>query len=166
MSEKKYPTRMHEILGVEPDEVFMMRGETGVEYRVCPNGRIEFRVCPDEKRWSKMANQEFLEDMINRGVVIKPRLTEAQIEYLKAALTLEFGWLAKDEDGDTFLYEGKPKKDAETWTRDADEQCLRVYPAGIGDLVSWDDPEPLDIAATLRAAGVEAEKIEGKKCDI
>ena len=145
MSEKNYPTRMHEILGVETGEIFKIKN-ISAHFYLTEHGIL---MCTE----SKDAAHSLVRDAINNGIIRKPRLTEAQIKYLRAALTLEFGWVAKDADGSTFLYEGKPKKEQNYWTNDT--QAIKVFVEQVSDLVSWSDSEPLDIAATLKAAGVE-----------
>jgi hypothetical protein len=141
---------MHEILGVEPLELMCYEDDVGqIWFMVDQAGHVL-------NAGNGELNSRAVCKIVNRPerIIRKPRLTEAQIKILKAALTLGFGWLAKDADGSTFLYEGKPKKEQNYWTNDT--QAIKVSVEQVSDLVSWDDPEPLDIAATLKAAGVEA----------
>jgi len=153
MSEKKYPTRMHEILGVEPNERCKVQNwhEKNEAY-VDEKGDVilvlsgEFPQQLDAHHVCLLVNHP-------ERIIRKPRLTEAQIKYLKAALTLEFEWLAKDADGCTYFYERKETKFPKNWGCRA--QSIKVFVEEVRELVSWGDPDALDIAATLKAAGVE-----------
>ena len=155
MSEKKYPTRMHELCQMEPMEVAtfeMLDSEintTRFEFY------LNFKGIPILSLGGRVLDTERFAEVINHPerIIRKPRLTEAQIKYLKAALTLEFEWLAKDADGSTYFYERKETKFPKNWGCRA--QSIKVFVEEVRELVSWDDPEPLDIAATLKAAGVE-----------
>lgn len=153
MSEKKYPTRMHEILGVEPNERFkVQQWHEKNEAYVDDKGDV-ILVLSNEFPQQLDAHHVCLLVNHPERIIRKPKPTKEQIKILKAALTLEFGWMAKDADGSTFLYEGKPKKEQNYWTNDT--QAIKVFVEQVSDLVSWSDSEPLDIAATLKAAGVE-----------
>jgi len=153
MSEKKYPTRMHEILGVEPNERCKVQNwhEKNEAY-VDEKGDVilvlsgEFPQQLDAHHVCLLVNHP-------ERIIRKARLTEAQIKYLKAALTLEFEWLAKDADGSTYFYERKETKFPKNWGCRA--QSIKVFVEEVRELVSWGDPDALDIAATLKAAGVE-----------
>jgi hypothetical protein len=153
MSEKKYPTRMHEILGVEPNERFKVQNWHEKNEAYVDEKGVVISVLSGEFPRQLDAHDVCLLVNHPERVIRKPRLTEAQIKYLKAALTLEFEWLAKDAGGSTYFYERKPTQFASSWG--CRGQSIEVFVEEVRALVSWNDPEPLDIAATLKAAGVE-----------
>ena len=158
MSDKRYPTRMHEVLGVEPEERFTYSeygdrkfwlSESGLMYRICDDGT------------SIPATQGALVFFINdpERITRRPRLTEEQEAQLKALDTLGFKWLAKDENDEVAAFKGRPDKGRGQW-QDGGEYIV-LYPFMptncLMDLPDWSDPEPLDIVQTLRDAGVEVE---------
>ena len=216
MSEKKYPTRMHEVLGVAENEEFY--SEDKMLLRVNHLGRIERKMDTHPCGWDLMCNTRRVEDCINHGITRRPRLTEEaqekedhiirlermrsqkdqwangkhahwletpadhakdrdaldaaiealtgkprlseeQVVQLKALVTLGYRWLIKDSTDAVFAYTTRPAKQSKWW--DCGGANVRIFidlPPGIlTSLVSWSDPEPLDIVATLKAAGVEVE---------
>lgn len=92
------------------------------------------------------------------GKSIKPRLTAEQVEVLKALLLFDMNWLCKENIGGVFAYNAKPFKRGNGWHGGRD--TVAVYPREklrpVSSLVSWADPEPLDIVQTLRDNGVDA----------
>ena len=155
MSDKRYPTRMHEVLGVEPEERFTYSewefwlSESGLLYRICDDGT------------SILATQGRLVFFINNPehITRRPRLTEEQVKRLRALVTLGFKWLAKQRKGCVMFFQKKPHKNAIGFsgTGDEEEDYGVVLPndTHLSSLVSWSDPEPLDIVQTLRDAGEE-----------
>jgi len=153
MSEKKYPTRMHEILGVEPNERFkVQQWHEKNEAYVDDKGDV-ILVLSNEFPQQLDAHHVCLLVNHPERIIRKPKPTKEQIKILKAALALGFKWLAKDKNGSTFIYKLAPKKSDRFWMFGG--QDIVITSERVGDLVSWSDPEPLDIAATLKAAGVE-----------
>lgn len=147
---KRYPTRMHEVLGVEAFEQFQIKGVSG-HFFLTAAGQI----CSNE---AGMDNN-YLVDAINHGIIRKPRLSEEQVKKLHAALLLGFKWLTVNSIDELWLFGTKPRKFNFGWGRSEGEvACLTLgNHLGLSSLVSWSDPEPLDIVQTLKAAGVEVE---------
>lgn len=148
--------RMHEILGVEPGEVFEHIQE-GIFYFVDSAGSV--KVCPDKDvhNWRhKHAEGHVISSMINlpEGIIRKSRLSAVQIEVLKALKVLGCKWMAKDENGSCYGFTVKPMKSIGGWYGGN-----YVFADGVANslspLVSWSDPEPLNIVQTLKNAGVE-----------
>ena len=77
--------------------------------------------------------------------------------HLKAAqLLVNARWLAKDADGGISLFRRKPVRDSDilAWIEeDRDYWWFLPDDTPLKNLVSWSDPEPLDIVQTLRDAG-------------
>jgi hypothetical protein len=143
--------RIHKILGVEPYERFEVKGCDG-EFMLDSQGAVRFG-----KNMEMSAYSQFTAVLINHPerIIRKPRLTAEQIELLKAGYVLDMSWLAKDEDGEMNMYCMRPVKKELIWalnprsSRAVDLRC----DTPLASLVSWDDPEPLDIEQTLRDAG-------------
>lgn len=154
MSEKRYPTRMHEVLGVEPGENFRIAGIIP-EFWLDEDGEF---ICETDEGYDEL-NVADVVDAINHGVTRCPRLTEEQVKRLRALIALEAMYLAKNKDGSVGAFINKPAKNALYWnTNDSYVFYLSIVGTCLSDLVSWSDPEPLDIVQVLRDAGVEIEE--------
>ena len=157
MSDKRYPTRMHEVLGVEPEERFTHSDYGDREFWLSESGML-YRICDDGT--SVPATQGTLVFFINspERITRRPRLTDEQAKRLRALIALEAMYLAKNKDGSVGAFTNKPTKNALYWnTNDSYVFYLSIVGTCLSELVSWEDPEPLDIVKTLRDAGVEVE---------
>ena len=152
--------RMHEILGVEPGEVFEFeaRGER-VKYRIDAAGNL-YRETMDHRRIP--SPREVVEIINNTDHIIrKPRLTYRQKIALTALANLGFIYLTMDSAGRIEARDMMPKKFMVTWAIPPTfvynqhfvmhKRCNK----DLASLVSWDDPEPLDIIQTLKDNNVE-----------
>mgnify|MGYP000998881969 CR=1 FL=1 len=154
MNNKQYPTRMHEVLGVEPFEKFqVVGGYEGRNYSLDKDGWM---------RWGDSNWESDVEDVynaINNGIIRLPRLTDEQEEQLRALVTLGYRWLIKDSTDAVFAYAKMPAKQSEWWNcGGANVRIFIDLPPGIlTSLVSWSDPAPLDIVQVLRQNGEEVE---------
>jgi len=150
MSEKRYPTRMHEVLGVEPEERFRVK-DFNDEFFVNIHGKMMLAVPSGHLR----ASGEIVAHAINHGINRRPRLTEEQVAQLKALVTLGYGWIVKDLEGLPYACASKPKKERDDWRGGG--AFIDLYPFMptncLMDLPDWSDPDPLDIVQTLREAG-------------
>lgn len=215
MSDKRYPTRMHEALRVETGEVFDCEGrtwtisESGVlsivnkrpgcyevvgpsavclminhPERITRHPRLTEEAQEKEDHIIRLERMRSQKDQLAKGkhahwlktpadhakerdaldaaieaLTGKSRLTDEQMAQLKALVTLGFKWLAKQRKGYVMFFQKKPHKNA-IWfsgTGDEEEDYGVVLPndTHLSSLVSWYDPEPLDIVQTLRDAGEE-----------
>lgn len=151
---KRYPTRTHEVLGVEVDEEFEIIDYPGVTFLVPENGWMYVK-WPSGK---KIAGQDYWASAINQGITRRPRLTADQVEAL-TALCRVFGckWLVYDEKRDLALAsKRKPSRAESVGEWDFKGATLDVW---LSDELMAIAPQdaPLDIVATLKAAGVEVE---------
>ena len=97
-------------------------------------------------------------DAAIKALTGKSRLTEEQVKRLRALIALEAMYLAKNKDGSVGAFVNKPTKNALYWnTNDSYVFYLSIVGTCLSELVSWEDPEPLDIVQTLRDAGVEVD---------
>ena len=91
------------------------------------------------------------------GIIhLPPPLTDEQREQLKAIWTLGGRWIAKDKTGNVFAYDTKPQKIMACchWNNDEDDECFTVMrELSVCSLVSWSDPEPMDIGKALGVEG-------------
>lgn len=157
MSEQRnYPTRMHEVLGVEIGEKFEIPNYAGAAH-------VDMRgyICGVEH--NDVVSGERVCEAINHGITRRPRLTHEQVEQLKALVTLGYRWLVEERNGVTVAVNHEVRKGEVKWLlikpRDLDDVVCDVHQSlSIKGLVSWSDPEPLDIVATLKANGVEIEE--------
>ena len=158
MSDKRYPTRLHEVLGVEPEEWFTYSeygdrrfwlSESGLLYGAYDDGKVMSAV-----------TQGTLVLFINNPerIVRRPRLTEEQILALNAAVKW-FGlkWLVKDKCESVCFWQNKPEKRENHWSAYGGGMYADIMTVKVDNLVSWSDPEPLDIVQVLRENGVEVE---------
>jgi len=156
MSDKRYPTRMHEVL-TKPGEPPLQTGERfrvkglNDEFFVNIRGRMMLVVPSGHLP----ASGEIVAHAINHGITRRPRLTEEQVAQLKALVTLGYGWIVKDLEGLPYACASKPKKERDDWRGGG--AFIDLYPFMptncLMDLPDWSDPDPLDIVQTLREAG-------------
>ena len=146
--------RMHEILGVEPGEVFEFeaRGER-VKYRIDAAGNL-FRETMDHQRVP--SPREVVEIINNTDRIIrKPRLTEKQIELLKALLLFSFHYLAADMNNSLFAYGDLPERSQFCWYCSFNVLIVGEAKKELLPLAPWDATKPLDIIQTLKDNNVE-----------
>ena len=158
---KRYPTRMHEVLGVEPEERFTFSEYGDRKFWLSGSGLL-YGAYDDGKGFvGGPTTQGTLVRFINHPerITRRPRLTEEQVAQLKALVTLGYGWIVKDLEGLPYACASKPKKERDDW-RDGGA-FTNLYPFMptncLMDLPDWSDPEPLDIVQTLRQNGEEVE---------
>lgn len=119
-----YPTRMHEILGVEPGEVFCFDSEK-YKYMVSDQGYLlydKFGV-----GWADVMSIDRLTEIINHPdrIVRKPRLTLKQISKLKALYELDMRWLIRTSV--VLATHGEPTKIKGSWVYKWDGPFIDVY---------------------------------------
>ena len=147
--------RMHEILGVEPGEVFEFeaRGER-VKFRIDTAGNL-FRETMDHQRVPSPREVVEIINNIER-IIRKPRLTEKQKTELKHLAALGLKYLTTDWKGWINARDVKPTNTT-GFVRHLHIFGVthKSHAGSLADLVSWDDPEPLDIIQTLKDNNVE-----------
>ena len=146
--------RMHEILGIDPGVVFEFeaRGER-VKYRIDAAGNL-FRETMDHRRIP--SPREVVEIINNiRRIIRKPRLTEKQIELLKALLLFSFHYLAADMNNSLFAYGDLPERSQFCWYCSFNVLIVGEAKKELLPLAPWDATKPLDIIQTLKDNNVE-----------
>lgn len=157
---RNYPTRMHEILGVQTGQEFSLDSH----YPLYVNKMDDYGTVRDN--FGREVGASVIADMVNHPerIIRKPRLTEEQIAQLKALMAFTMKWMAKDMLDHVYAYNFKPQKSREEWVLPDDlighgtsDYMELPHRCAVFDLVSWFDDEPLDIAQCLRDNGVEVE---------
>lgn len=159
MSNKNYPTRMHEQLGVEPNEANSILYEGDICKFIIDEKAMVYG--QREGELHVFSNPEFIVYLINHPdrIIRRPRVTEEQLYALEAVYRL-FGmkWLTMGPTGYAYFSVDKPEKRSNGWIVNrmlGEPMCTNTIRADLSSLVSWSDPEPLDIVQTLKANGVE-----------
>ena len=157
---KRYPTRIHEIL-TKPGEPPLKSGEMfalntdpdDMDYYLTDDGDMFLRYGTANKT-VRMAHADEVIDAIIHGITRRPRLTEEQILALNAAVKwFGFKWLVKDKCESVCFWQNKPEKRENHWSAYGGGMYTDIMTVKVDNLVSWSDPEPLDIVQTLRDAG-------------
>ena len=154
MSDKRYPTRMHEVL-TKPGEPPLQTGERfrvkdlNDEFFVNIHGRMMLVAPSGHLR----ASGEIVAHAINHGITRRPRLTEEQVRHLKGLYLLGFRWIERDEHDALVAWENYDDK-ADVFQNDFLPLSYRSYQVLI---VVPTRNAPLNIVQTLRDAGVEVD---------
>ena len=159
MTERNYPTRLHEVLGVATEEWFTYSeygdrkfwlSESGLMYRICDDGT------------SIQTEQGTLVLFINNPerITRRPRLTEEQVAMLKAAWALGARYIAREGNSGLRLSDNAPIVLMGGRLKITDDNLtmyIESYSNPLVELVKQSDPAPLDIVQMLRQNGVEVE---------
>lgn len=105
-----------------------------------------FGSCPQNK--TKWLYKEYIE---------QPKKIKISLatKYFLESLNNKYKWIAKDENGQVFVYEMKPKKDKETkqWCNGNRGTTYRfeenVFKKELFDFLSWEDEKPTNIKELL-----------------
>lgn len=101
--------RICEVLGVEPDEKFEIRGNALGRFRINKYGTFQIEISND---WWESSTVECLNNLINHpeNIVHKPRWTEQEVEDVKTIKRMfgadNFTHIHKDEDGYSEMMDG------------------------------------------------------------
>lgn len=143
---RNYPTRMHEVLGVETNKVYTWRSLGEFSFFVNQMGEAH------NLNGDMLNAVQITALVLNPECIIrKPRLSEYAIDILKALKTLGYEWVRMDNQFCMWAYNSHPYR--ENW----DKKTLIFGTCYDEVLPILKHKEPLDIVATLKAAGVEVE---------
>lgn len=161
--DKRYPTRMHEVLGVESRERFTYSDYGDREFMLSESGLLYGAY--DDGKVMSAATQGTLVLFINHPerIIRKPRLTEEQVAMLKAAWTLGARYITREGKSGLRLSDNAPlvlMGGRLSITDDSLTMYIESHSSPLAELVKQSDPDPLDIVATLRDAGCEIEGVE------
>ncbi len=155
MSDTRYPTRMHEILGVEPYEVFEIKG-CGSKYRINELGYMDW--INENGAWETAYRSTYyaVYEAINNGIIRKHSLTNEQKRYLKALLSLGFKWIETHNDQVNPTVWANYDPATQTYQNDYQVLTYRIYRV-LRDVLDASQ-SPLNIEQALKDAGVEVEE--------
>ena len=128
------------IFGVEEGEEFKVDG-FDIKYRIY-NKRLE---CfdTDFKQWiySTISFNKVIDSTIIK--LPKKQFNQDTLNFFKM-IDKKYKWIAKDKNGDIFLFAGKPRKDKNVWLGD-DCNCMDGINQSLFDQILWEDEEPIRI---------------------
>ena len=140
--------RMHEILGLEPLEEVTYAPRQGKQYWMKFYIDSEGVLRSTDSGMNLTGTQTA--EIINHPEYI---IRKEQVEALKALKVLGYAYVTEDEFGPLCAHEYLPAKRNIAWRSNG--SVWKDSRKRLADLVSWSDPEPLDIVQTLKNAGVE-----------
>lgn len=82
----------------------------------------------------------------------KPKVTDREVEILKALKVLGYVWLARDKNGELYAFFNEPTKSFSVWDDDNEEERY-YFPIKEKDLfnfIKWEDEEPTSIDDLLK----------------
>ena len=144
-----YTKQIFELLGVEPEEEFKIKGKNNaLPYSYKLSEKLEtYSYDADEDRWRRLYTDEVLKDVLNDTykIVKIPRPTAEEQLAINYARACGCKWIAKDEDKTLAAFKEKLKKGAKEWlntTNDLDDWIELYLPISF---IHWEDEEPLFI---------------------
>ena len=146
---------LSEMFEVREGQLFTTENYRGYEFCIESCGGVEHvKVKRESGEWLdiNLTMMEILIHLAPSGIIhLPPPLTDEQREQLKAIWTLGGRWLAKDSDMAVNAFVDKPVKHELQWT--GNEYFAVCATLIVSSLVSWSDPEPLDIGKALGVEG-------------
>lgn len=145
MSNKDRVNKVFEILGVEPNEIFRIRGTHNCKPEYYFDNDLELHCVllgNDSKLDSEKSNKILVNLLrgyfIMQKVIVPTKEEQIAIDY---ALACGYHWLAKDKDGSIYAYKEKPQKTGYDYMwNDNDKGALEI---GLPiSFLSWEDDEP------------------------
>ena len=130
------------LLGVEEGEEFNIEG-FGIKYRIY-NNRLE---CYDAnfKEWIYCTlgfNKLIASEIIK--LPKKKEFSQDTLNFFKC-IDKKYEWIAKDKDGEVYIYIDKPKKGDVSWDNFSLYKPLDIIKDSLFDQILWEDEEPVYI---------------------
>ena len=133
------------IFGVEEGEKFKIDGYEDIYF--IENGYLYYiGDCGEKKSYLN------INDVAGKNVIKLPKKKEFTDDELCILRNIdkEYKWIAKDRDGDLWIYTNKPKKEDDGYWRDCSSKSLSFEPLDIfkNSLfteIKWEDEEPVYI---------------------
>ena len=145
-----------ELTGTEVGEVFAVRKADGGTYdaEVTKYGYIAFAGT------HSLIGGDYVCDIYNGKATIErsPRFSENELGALRLLYDDGMRYVARNSNGRLHVYDNAPDKGAVAWLLGDAYSVEYRLPRFLFPQVQWSDDEPLDIAATLRAARMEVEE--------
>ena len=134
------------LLGVEEGEEFKIDGYEDIYF--IQNGYLYFIDIDSTKKKSYL----IINDVVGKNIIKIPKkknFIDDELCILKN-INKEYKWIAKDRDGDLWIYTNEPKKEDDGHWRDCSSKSLSFEPLDIfkNSLfteIKWEDEEPVYI---------------------
>lgn len=143
MSNKDRINKVFEILGVEPNEIFKIKGQQNrkAEYYFDNNLELRCILLGDDFKLDGEESNKMVIDLLRGDLIVQTIIASTKDEWLAINYALACGchWFAKDQDGAIYAYTEKPKKELAEWCctkGDFLEIKLSI------SFLSWEDDEP------------------------
>lgn len=129
-----------EALGIDPGQKIIIHGVVCNPHYIDEDGSLCdcLSGVANELKWELIARGDY---------TILPLYTADEIAILRGCRAAGYNYVAKDQDGQLFAYEEKPKNNCGTWY--PGKQYFVIMGSEKFAAISRDDSEPLDIAAAL-----------------
>lgn len=134
------------IFGVEEGEEFKIYGYEAIYFIL--NGYLYIIDINNTKKKSFLS----INDIVGKNIIKIPKkknFTDDELCILRN-INKEYKWIAKDRDGDLWIYTNEPKKEDDGHWRDCSSKSLSFEPLDIfkNSLfteIKWEDEEPIRI---------------------
>lgn len=152
--------RLHEVLGVEPDEEFMIPRYEATKFRVERDGMLMQKSIDRADPWVPVSGAVY-NVAINQGILPYPPLNEETQNKLKFLCdTIRYPWMAQDQRGSVYLYEEEPRKGTNSWmsTSKLEGRYVKLSPPFTRDLeslVDWSDDKAIYVPDLLKMYNME-----------
>ena len=132
------------LFGVEEGEEFKIEG-----YEYTYIIKKQFLYILNEDRYSHLE----VNDLVNKEIIKLPKKKEFNDDELCILRNIdkEYKWIAKDRDGDLWIYTNKPKKEYDRYWKDCSSsksfsfEPLDIFKNSLFNSIKWEDEEPIYI---------------------
>ena len=132
------------LLGVEEGEEFKIKG-----YEYTYIIKKQFLYILNEDRYSHLE----VNDLVNKEIIKLPKKKEFNDDELCILRNIdkEYKWIARDRDGDLWIYTNKPKKEYDRYWKDCSSskslsfEPLDIFKNSLFTEIEWEDEEPICI---------------------
>lgn len=135
------------LLGVEEGEEFKIDGYEAIYF--IQNGYLYFIDIDSTEKKSYL----IINDVAGKNVIKLPKKKEFTDDELCILRNIdkEYKWIAKDRDGDLWIYTNKPKKEYDRYWKDCSSskslsfEPLDIFKNSLFTEIEWEDEEPVCI---------------------
>ena len=134
------------IFGVEEGEKFKIDGYEDIYF--IENGYLYYiGDCGEKKSYLN------INDVVEKNIIKLPKKKEFTDDELCILRNIdkEYKWIAKDRDGDLWIYTNKPKKEYDRYWKDCSSskslsfEPLDIFKNSLFTEIEWEDEEPICI---------------------
>lgn len=148
MSNKDRVNKVFEILGVEPNEIFRIRGTHNCkpEYYFDNDLELHCVLLGNDSKLDSEKSNKILVNLLRGYFIMQKVIVPTKEEQIAINYALAYGchWIAKDSDGVIYAYKRKPHKSSysDMWDDDVNDDKLMVEIKLPISFLSWKDDEP------------------------